>query len=159
MGLFRFLKQGKNKSNTPQEKLSKMDLKTELDKFQKNQARQIQAGISPYESIDEKKGFVYQNNAIVDYKNKNFDSAKSGFLKAINDYNFYTPGGVNYLAKIYRKEKDYNAEIELVEKALTYFCNRPEVNWSQPSIAALKHRLERAKELAKKHGERSDSSI
>ena len=49
-------------------------------------------------------------NGISDYQNKNFDSAKEKLLKAM-ELGFYSPGGTEYLAKIYRKEKDYLSEI------------------------------------------------
>ncbi|WP_367007402.1 hypothetical protein ABZ559_04895 [Streptococcus sp. ZY19097] len=102
------------------------------------------------ERSKEKKGFALQQKAIADYQNKNFGSSKKGFLKAMNECDFYTPGGVDYLAKIYRKEKDYQAEVELIERAMKKFESKPEVNWSASTIAALRKRLAKARELNSK---------
>ena len=46
-----------------------------------------------HESIEQRKGFVYQMNGISDYQNKNFDSAKEKLLKAM-ELGFYSPGGI-----------------------------------------------------------------
>lgn len=133
-----------------QNKLSKLNLKKELSNFDREQKKLAKLGIGSNDSRNEKIGFVIQNNAIVDYRNKDFESSKQGFLEAMNTYDFYTPGGVDYLAKIYRKEKDYQAEIDLIERAIRKFNSEPEVNWSKSTIANLKKRLVKAKELLKK---------
>lgn len=133
-----------------QSKLPKLNLKKELAKFDREQKKLTELGIEPYEDRNEIIGFVFQNNAIVDYQNKDFESAKKGFLTAINEYNFYTPGGVDYLAKIYRKEKDYQSEIDFIEKAIKKFKSEPEVNWSKSKVASLEQRLEKAKVLHNK---------
>ncbi|HEM4334877.1 TPA: hypothetical protein U1Y26_001552 [Streptococcus suis] len=133
-----------------QNKLPKLNLQKELATFDKEQKKLAELGIESNDSRSEKIGFVIQNNAIVDYRNKDFESAKQGFLEAMNTYDFYTPGGVDYLAKIYRKEKDYQAEIDLIEKAIEKFNSKSQVNWSKSGFANLKKRLAKAKELLKK---------
>ncbi|HEM3710640.1 TPA: hypothetical protein U1D09_000797 [Streptococcus suis] len=137
-------------SKNDQNKLSKLDLQKELAVFDKEQKKLTELGIESNKNRNDKKGFVIQNNAIVDYTNKDFDSAKKGFLKAMNECDFYTPGGVDYLAKIYRKEKDYQAEVELIERAIKKFNSEPETNWSKYRIANLEKRLIKAKELLDK---------
>lgn len=68
----------------------------------------------------------------------------------MEEYNFYTPGGVEYLAKIYRKEKNYQSEIEVVEKGLEFFERHKNQNWSVSTITNLNKRLDKAKQLAEK---------
>lgn len=136
----------KNSQNSPQ----KMELKKILKDYDKEAEDLKCLGLTPSDTKEERTGFVYQQNAIVDYKNKDFESAKKGFLTAVDNYNFYTPGGIEYLAKIFRKEKDYKSEIEYIEKALVKFNSDPEVNWSKSTTDALKKRLEKAKQLLNK---------
>lgn len=134
-----------------QNKLPRLDLQKELKKFDEEQAERVRLGL-PQEDRNKEIGFIYQNNAIVDYKNKDFESAKHGFLKAINEYNFYSPGGVDYLAKIYRKEKDYKSEINVLENALTYFSSKPgKKEWGDGSAEEIRYRLSRARILLNKN--------
>lgn len=128
----------------------KLDLKKELAKFDKEQKELLKYGIEPYEDRNEKIGFIHQSNAIADYQNGDYEEAKTGFIKAMEKYCFYSPGGVEYLAKIYRKEKNYEAEIEVINKGLNYFENHNDHNWSGPTIIKLNKRLDKAKELANK---------
>lgn len=136
----------KNNQNKP----PKLNMKKELAKFDKQQKELTKLGIESHEDRNEKKGFIIQNNAIVDYKNSDFESAKKGFLEAINKYDFYSPGGVEYLAKIYRKEKDYQSEINIIEKALDFFESQPDQNWSKPVTERLRKRLDKAQALLNK---------
>ncbi|HEM4055377.1 TPA: hypothetical protein U1W00_000970 [Streptococcus suis] len=129
----------------------KIDLNERLKRYRRESKKQIDAGIEP-EPIEQIIGFVHQHNAIIDYKNKDFEAAKAGLQEAMEKYYFYTPGGVDYLAKIYRKEKDYKSEIKLIEIGLAYFDERPEINWSTSKIESLQKRLVKAKELDNKKG-------
>ncbi|MCL4882618.1 hypothetical protein ACJBY2_10610 [Streptococcus suis] len=165
MGIFDFLKpkqintvpkkshlinkeQPENPTDHPDSKY-KIDLDERLKRYRRESKRQIEAGIVP-EPINSVIGYVIQHNAIVDYKNKDFESAKNGLLLAIEKYEFYSPGGVDYLAKIYRKEKDYQSEIKIIEQGLAYFESNPETNWSVSKIATLNKRLAKAEELNEK---------
>lgn len=133
-----------------QNKRPKLDLKKELAEFDKEQMELAKYGIESHDDRNEKIGFVHQSNAITDYKDGNYEEAKKGFIKAMENYNFYTPGGVEYLAKIYRKEKNYLAEIEVIKKGLAYFDKHKDQNWSVPSITNLNKRLDKAIQLADK---------
>ncbi|MCK3937045.1 hypothetical protein ACQ7BN_08085 [Streptococcus suis] len=142
--------QPENPTDRPDSKY-KIDLDERLKRYHRESEKQIDAGIEP-EPIEQIIGFVHQHNAIVDYKSKDFEAAKAGLQEAMQKYYFYTPGGVDYLAKIYRKEKDYKSEIKLIEIGLAYFDERPEINWSTSKIESLQKRLVKAKELDKKKG-------
>lgn len=133
----------KAKQNIPE----RMDLNKELNKFDEDQELLREFDIKPYETRDEKIGFVYQTNAIADYKEKKFDDAEKGFLKAL-EYDFYSPGGVDYLAKIYRKRKDYEAEIELLERSIKKLSKTEEF---KNATDGLEYRLERSKILKSKN--------
>lgn len=133
-----------------QNKRPKLNLKKELAEFDKEQKELAKYGIESHDDRNEKIGFVHQSNAITDYQDGNYDEAKKGLIKAMEKYNFYTPGGVEYLAKIYRKEKNYQSEIEVVEKGLEYFEKHKDQSWSVSTITNLNKRLVKAKQLADK---------
>ena len=116
--------------------------KKELDKLRSSK-NEIQ------KELKDKEGFYFQNNAIVAYKEKRFQESKELFLKA-RKLGFYSPGGTDYLAKIYRKEKDYVNEIKVIEESFSYFKKSKEYNYSIDSMTNLHHRLNKAKELLAK---------
>lgn len=159
MGIFDFFRQNKSKSPINKEQPTnphtyadpnhKIDINERLKRHKVENKNRIVAGLDP-EPIEEVFGFVAQHNAIVDYKNKDFEAAKDGLLKAIEEYSFYTPGGIDYLAKLYRKEKDYLSESQIIERGLSHFEAHPETNWSISKIESLRKRLTKVKELLNK---------
>ena len=114
-------------------------MKTELSRYRKEAKEAREYGIEMHESIEQRKGFVYQMNGISDYQNKNFDSAKEKLLKEMV-LGFYSPGGTEYLAKIYRKEKD----------SITNLKNENAMKQSQNNVLKLEERLAKAKILLDK---------
>ena len=124
-------------------------MKTELSRYRKEAKEAREYGIEMHESIEQRKGFVYQMNGISDYQNKNFDSAKEKLLKAM-ELGFYSPGGTEYLAKIYRKEKDYLSEIKILENSISNWKNENAMKQSQNNVLKLEERLAKAKILLDK---------
>ncbi len=118
-----------------------------LEKYRKDSKKQLEQGIKPSETEDEYKGFLYQMNGIADYKDKDFINAKINLIKA-HSLGFYSPGGINYLAKIYRKEKNYSEEINSIETGLKNLDYKE--NLSESTLSDLKKRLEKAKMLLSK---------
>jgi tetratricopeptide (TPR) repeat protein len=96
------------------------------------------------------KGFDYQTKGIEAYKNKQFKESKTYLLKAM-DYGFYSPGGVTYLAKIYRKEKDYQSEVMILEKSIRVMKKDTENNYGK-NLEKLEERLENARDYQRKSG-------
>ena len=132
-----------------QNKIKPLDMKTELSRYRKEAKEAREYGIEMHESIEQRKGFVYQMNGISDYQNKNFDSAKEKLLKAM-ELGFYSPGGTEYLAKIYRKEKDYLSEIKILENSISNLKNENAMKQSQNNVLKLEERLAKAKILLDK---------
>jgi len=91
-------------------------------------------------------GFSLQEKAIEAYKAKQFDEAENHFLQAMNK-GFYSPGGLIYLAKIYRKRKDYDSEVKVLEKGLQRLKNDKENNFGK-NLVKVEERLTKAKEYS-----------
>lgn len=132
---------------TEKSKAPRFHITKELAKFRKERKKQLEQGIKPSETEDEYKGFLYQMNGIADYKDKDFINVKKNLLEA-QKLGFYSPGGINYLAKIYRKEKNYTEEIILIEQYLQNINSKD--NLSEKALNSLKIRLEKAKLLENK---------
>ncbi|GAB2318913.1 hypothetical protein IRB23SM22_11710 [Alkalibacterium sp. s-m-22] len=94
-----------------------IDMDKELKRYKKEVAELKSLGIKPVETIEQRKGFLLQTKGINHYKNKEFDEAESFLLQGL-EHNFYSPGGVEYLAKIYRKRKDYKNEVDILDKGI-----------------------------------------
>lgn len=132
---------------TEKSKAPRFNITKELAKYRKERKKQLEQGIKPSETEDEYKGFLYQMNGIADYKDKDFINAKINLIKA-HSLGFYSPGGINYLAKIYRKEKNYSEEINSIETGLKNLDYKE--NLSESTLSDLKKRLEKAKMLLSK---------
>lgn len=94
-----------------------IDIDKELKRYKKEVAELKSLGIKPVETVEQRKGFLLQTKGINHYKNKEFDEAESFLLQGL-EHNFYSPGGIDYLAKIYRKRKDYKNEVDILNKGI-----------------------------------------
>lgn len=96
-------------------------------------------------------GFSLQEKGIAAYKNKQFDKAEKHLIKATN-IGFYTPGGVRYLAMIYRKRKDYDSEVKILEEGIEWLKKDKKKNNTNygKNIDKLEDRLKKAKEYSQK---------
>lgn len=90
-------------------------------------------------------GFSLQTKGIESYKNKQFDEAEEYFVQAMAK-GFYSPGGLLYLAKIYRKKQDYSSELALLEIGLQRLKDDGDNNYGQ-NIVKLEERLSKVKHL------------
>jgi len=89
-------------------------------------------------------GFEFQTKGIEAYKNKEFKKSEKYLLQAMNE-GFYSPGGLVYIAKIYRKRKDYNSEVEVLENGLEQLKKDKKNNYGS-NLLKVQERLSKARE-------------
>lgn len=95
----------------------------------------------------ENKGFTYQQKAIQEYKNKNYKLSLEYFILS-SKLGFYSPGGLQYFAKLYRKNKDYQSEIKILIEGIDAIKRSSE--FKNVDLSNLQKRLEKTKQLSNK---------
>lgn len=95
----------------------KVDRKAEIKRFRQDVSNAKKAGIETNKTVEEHLGYLDQLEGIGFYKNKDFEKAEKYLLMAF-DNGFSSPACTDYLAKIYRKRKDYQSEVKALERGI-----------------------------------------
>lgn len=124
----------------------KIDRKKEMKRYKEEMKRYKEMGIKSNETLKQKEGYLDQTEGINYYKLKDFDKAEKYLLSALSK-DFASPGGIMYLAKIYRKRKEYDREINILRRGGEMLIKNKE--WNELSEEFL-YRIERAQALMDK---------
>ncbi|MGT2785337.1 hypothetical protein [Streptococcus merionis] len=92
------------------------------------------------------KGFLHQQKGLQAYSDKNFSLAEKELNTAIS-LGFVSPGAVRKLATLYRKQKEYNKEVKLLELAIVEIPKSKEFH--KTDLSYFRDRLLKARKLLK----------
>lgn len=99
--------------------------------------------IKPNETLQQRLGYLYEVEGILQYKQGDFEEAEVNLLRAMQNY-YYTYEGIECLAIIYQKRKDTLSEVATLKKGIEMLTKE-----NDPSqdilIMELKNQLERAR--------------
>lgn len=99
--------------------------------------------IKPNETLQQRLGYLYEVEGILQYKQSDFEEAEVNLLRAMQNY-YYTYEGIECLAIIYQKRKDTLSEVATLKKGIEMLTKE-----NDPSqdilIMELKNQLERAR--------------
>lgn len=99
--------------------------------------------IKPNETLQQRLGYLYEVEGILQYKQGDFEEAEVNLLRAMQNY-YYTYEGIECLAIIYRKRKDTLSEVATLKKGIEMLTKENDPS-QDVLIMELKNQLERAR--------------
>ena len=99
--------------------------------------------IKPNETLQQRLGYLYEVEGILQYKQGDFEEAEVNLLRAMQNY-YYTYEGIECLAIIYQKRKDTLSEVATLKKGIEMLTKENDPS-QDVLIMELKNQLERAR--------------